>query len=273
MGFSAFGLVFREERFSAQHIHKNTCSQNQSRAGCKVWLPPKSHNSTKSASSPAGLFAIRAHLPWRGEGTQLELDMDRSTGDKASIVPRSAMSSTPGSPQTWAASSPQLEFESWIEIAEGMVLRNRTAPAICRAKSHFWCTPLKQRNPCLLKFISLCLQQMSLGVAKLRLLCWWDSWSSEETLPKKPSHCLHRYKGTQIWHLGPGSGVPWAEEQIQQLVQSAANSPWHLMGKATDQPATGFGMEMLLVPWETAFPNKQNAALLGFFSFQAVKTY
>lgn len=45
-------------------------------------LSPNSHDPTEPASGPADWFAIRAHIPSHGEETQVELDMDRSTGDK-----------------------------------------------------------------------------------------------------------------------------------------------------------------------------------------------
>lgn len=104
----------------------------------------------------------------------------------------------------------------------------------------------------------------------MRLLEQWRN-SPREPFPL----CFHRYDGTQIWHLGPISIVTWPEEQIKQLVQSPANS-WHpstaLMGKATDQWASVFGMKMLLVPRETAFPNKQNANAIWIFLIPGSKS-
>lgn len=44
-------------------------------------------------------------------------------------------------------------------------MQKRTGPAICRSKSYFSFTPLKIEN-CLLKYVSLRMQQMSLDVAK-----------------------------------------------------------------------------------------------------------
>lgn len=99
-----------------------------------------------------------------------------------------------------------------------------------------------------------------------RCLWMWPNWDCVLLMtlleqwrnsPKEPFPlCIHKYDGTQIWHLGLILVVLWAEMQIKQPVQALS---WHLMGKATDQQASVFHMKMLLVPWGTAFPNKQNA--------------
>lgn len=106
---------------------------------------------------------------------------------------------------------------------------------------------------------------MSLGVAELRLCsadetCGAVKKLSQRTFPL----CLHRHDGTQIWHLGPISAAPWAEMQIKQLAQAAANSPDTWWAKP-DQRASVSGIKVLLLPWGTAFPNKQNVNSIWIF--------
>lgn len=101
---------------------------------------------------------------------------------------------------------------------------------------------------------------MSLGVAKLRLCSADDTSGAVKKLSQRTFPTVF----PQIWWdtnlaLGPhiSSYVSWDANQAASSGSSQLS--WRLMGKATDQQTSVFGMKMLLVPWGTAFPNKQNA--------------
>lgn len=54
LGFGLFSiwLCVQRELFSAQHLHKNTSSQKQSKKGCKAWLPPCLMSSPQNPTTP-----------------------------------------------------------------------------------------------------------------------------------------------------------------------------------------------------------------------------
>lgn len=161
--------------------------------------------------------------------------------------PRSTMSSTPGSPQTWAGSSPQLEAEPWAEIAEGMVLRNRTVPA-----------PIGQRAPSDLHHETekSVFAEIHLHVCNRCLWVWlnWDcallmrlveQWRNS---PKEPSHCActdmmgHRF-GTwapyQQLHELRCKSSSWLRQQPTLLTpdeQSQTREPQCLASKCSCFP-------------------------------------
>lgn len=222
-------------------------------------LSPESHNSPQSANQSAGLEAIRAiqsHSPgmenkhrWSWAWT------DPQVTNQHHAKPRSTISSTPGSPQAWAE---QLEGESWRVGAQ-----KQNCTCKLQGKEPLLIYTIKQRN---LWFLPLCLQQMSLGVADLRL-CSADGTCG--AVKKLSWRTLPTVLAQTWWDTNLGFGPQISSSMSWDANQAAGSGSsqlsWHLMSKATDQSASVSGVKVLLFPWGAAFPNKQNANSIWIF--------
>lgn len=112
-------LCVQRERFSTQHIHMFT-KPEQNRM--QVWSLPRLMSSPQNPTTPhrqplAQLIGLLSGHTFHGVENKHRWSWtwtDPQVTSQHHRKPRSTISSTPGSPQIWADSSPWLEVESWI---------------------------------------------------------------------------------------------------------------------------------------------------------------
>lgn len=107
---------------------------------------------------------------------------------------------------------------------------------------------------------------MSLGVAELRV-CSADETSGAV---KKVSQRTLPTVFAQTWWdtnlaLGPCISSCMSWDANQAAGSGSSQLSWHLMSKDTDQWASVRDIKILLLPWGTAFLNKQNANTIWIF--------